>query len=186
MKTRLKSTAAFCLLVAFLTGCYSYTRPSYIIVLESVQAKERYGEQKIDRHRYGQSFEDGMLKILFEISPNLSSLSFSLINKSDHTLKIKFDKAAFVDINGARHRVYNSRLMWREVETDPAGTRALKPKQTIDLWFYPSDYKYGLRDLGIIVGKTIQVFLLLQIDDVANEYIFTFKVKKIYVPRLRI
>ena len=198
------------LLPCFLMGCATvptYTA-SYDIALREVerpsQAKVRYGEPKITPiqedglQKY--YFEDDLIKILFFTST--IQIEFVLTNKTDHSIKIVWDEASFVDEKGVGHRVVHggTKLIDRNGPQPPT---VVVRKGTIADLVYPSDYvdwtgsswhhrpilpNYGETIPGIlekeanaVIGKTIQVLLPLQIEDVVNEYIFSFAIDKVLI-----
>jgi hypothetical protein len=217
----------FCSCASFLTmdppKSFSYIG-NYSIELISVErpesAKERYGEIKIDSvtndTSYKYLFEDSLVQILWVATSG--KIAFHLFNKTDHSIKIPWDEAAYVDENGASHRVMHGGIKYSERE-NPQPPSVVVRKGSIQDIFFPTDYvyyeegKYGgwknkslfldydfhyesinmpslnsgvyntLDDFKQAVianlGKTYQVLLPLQIQDVVNDYIFTFKVKDI-------
>jgi len=199
-----REIALFGVVMAFLAGCAAF-RASYDIRLTEVerpaQAKQRYGEQKITQieeegvNKY--YFEDEMVKIVW--IPTSSHVSFILTNKTNHSIKIVWDEAAFVDENGVSHRVMHSGVKYID-RNNPQPPSVVVRNGTITDLVIPTDNihyvsgQYGywkkvplfpvssvnaekLRSRSqIYIGKTIQVLLPLQIEDVVNEYIFTFEI----------
>jgi len=206
---QLKGIALFGVVMAFLTGCTTY-RAYYDIGLTEVerpaQAKQRYGEQKVTQieeegvNKY--LFEDEMVKIVW--IPTSSQVSFILTNKTNHSIKIVWDEAAFVDEKGISHRVMHSGVKYID-RNNPQPPSVVVRNGTITDLVIPTDNVYyvsgkygGWREAPLFpassvtaeelrskaqkyVGKTIQVLLPIQIEDVVNEYIFTFEVKSVNV-----
>ena len=211
MKHRLKGFIVFIALMIPFSGCASY-RAYYDIGLTEVerpaQAKARYGEQKITTtkeegvEKY--YFEDELLKILW--LPSSLNISFALSNKTDHSIKIIWDEAAYVDSIGVSHRVMHSGVKYTD-RNSPQPPTVVPRKGTINDLIFPSDYvdyvsgQYGgWREQPLFpsamdqisnpnaseellkaeaekyLGKSVQVLLPLQIEDTINEYIFTFTV----------
>lgn len=226
MKSLPASSPVFLILIAFFVGCAPFIPPPsykayYDISLSEVErplkAKERYGEQKIEKMQEEGSqkyyFEDEMVKIVW--IPTSSEIDFLLTNKTDHSIKIIWDEAAYVDENGVSHRVLHSGTKLVDRNNPQAPTVVVRKGSATDM-IYPADYVsfasrswiyrpllpnhtddwiYNLnagytgenlpnkllKDANSIVGKTIQVLLPLQIEDVVNEYIFTLKVNSVEV-----
>lgn len=214
MCTQFKNISMLALLVFFLVGCTTY-RAYYDIGLKEVerpaQAKERYGAQKITQVEEGGMekyyFEDDMVKIVW--IPTASQVSFVLTNKTDHSIKIVWDEAAFVDENGVTHRVMHSGVKYIDRNNPQPPSIVVRKGSVSDLIiptdniYYWSGYDSGWRKTPLFptysvvgdstaatqlrskskkyIGKTIQVLLPLQIEDVVNEYIFTFEVKNVEV-----
>ncbi|RLI46562.1 hypothetical protein DRO69_02755 [Candidatus Bathyarchaeota archaeon] len=204
MKNQLKCLV-FLVLITFFLGCATY-RAYYDIVLKEVErpveAKERYGEQKITKVEeegiFKYYFEDQMVEIIW--MPTSSQISFMLKNKTNHSIKIVWDEAAYVDENGESHRVIHSGVKYID-RNNPQPPSVVVRGGTISDIIIPSDKIYyvsgqygGWRKNPLFpttseefdffkklvkkyVGKTIQVLLPLQIEDVINEYIFTFEIK---------
>jgi len=133
-------------MIIFLAGCATY-RAYYDIGLTEVerpaQAKQRYGEQKITKveeegiNKY--FFEDEMVKIVW--IPTSSQLSFILTNKTDHSIKIVWDEAAFVDENGVSHRVMHSGVKYID-RNNPQPPSVVVRKGTIMDLIMPTDNVY--------------------------------------------
>ena len=214
MRIKLKDLLEFSILLIFWVGC-AHPKAYYDIGLHEVErpieAKERYGKQTITSiteegvEKY--FFEDEMVKIIW--IPSQYRISFILTNKTDHSIKIVWDEAAYVDENGISHRVVHSGVKYADLNT-PQPPSVVVRKSTIGETLHPTDYVYylggdvGWRDDPLLpdlevdfkadisseevkgkaskyIGKTIQVLLPLQIENVVNEYIFTFKVHKVVV-----
>ncbi|MBM3236228.1 hypothetical protein FJZ31_08005 [Candidatus Poribacteria bacterium] len=202
--------ASICVAVTILlTGCATY-RVDYDIGLYEVerpaQARERYGEQKITKvqeeniEKY--YFEDEMVQIAW--IPIASRISFVLTNKTDYSIKIVWDEAAFVDTNGMSHRVMHSGVKYID-RNNPQPPSVIVRRGAITDDIIPSDNVYyasgdfgGWREEPLLPnsgtdaralktkaekysGKTYQVLLPLEIEGIINEYIFTFKINNVEV-----
>jgi hypothetical protein len=194
---------------------------TYHISLSSVErpkkASDRYGAQKIyyqpANKKYGSFFEDDLIKASWFVSSR--SIAFLLQNKTDHSIKIPWDEAAFVDEIGLSHRVMHSGIKYSERE-QPQAPSVIVRKGTIEDIVFPTDYvhwrsgsrstgakweeqpffpdldihgpslggKYLDFDLfkaatGKYVGKSIQILLPLQIENIINDYIFVFTIDSV-------
>lgn len=167
-----------------------------------VKAKERYGEQKVIRineegiAKY--SFEDEMIRVIW--IPTAPKLSFILTNKTDHSIKIVWDEAAFVDQDGMSQRVIHAGVKYIDRNSSQPPTVVVRGGTVNDLIIPSANIYYegaygGWREAPLFpsifatdakvlkskteqyIGKTIQVLLPLQIEDVVNEYIFIFEVQ---------
>jgi len=190
-------------LFVFLVSCTTY-QIQYDIGLKQVErpvdAKERFGEQKIDKIEEEEStnyyFEDSVVKIIWIPSPQ--EFDFVLINKSTYSIKIIWDEAVFVNENGISHRVIHSGIRYIDRE-NPKPPSVVPGGATIKDLVYPTDYVYyssgvGWRRRPLLpvmtgvseedlsskakeyIGKTYKILLPLLIEGVINEYVFTFKV----------
>ncbi len=205
----LKQIVLFGALMAVLTSCSAYT-PFYDIGLLEVerpaQAKERYGEQKItttlEEGVTKYCFEDEMVKTVWLPTPN--QVSFVLTNKTNHSIRIIWDEAAYVDEEGISHRVMHEGVKYIDREKPQPPTVVVRKATITDLVFPTDNIQYVSRGDKMwhksplfptsaktvdelkattagYVGKTIQVLLPLQIEDVVNEYIFVFEIKTVDV-----
>lgn len=148
-------------------------------------------------------FEDGLVRILW--LPTAKQVSFELTNKTKHSIKLIWDDAAFVDTSGESHRVIHQGIKYTAKDSPQPPTTVVHGT-TISELIYPADYvtmskysyKWNEQDLLLAsftdygwnsesipiyqkgvknyVGKTYKVLLPIQIEDVVNDYLFTFKV----------
>jgi len=194
-------------LVLWLAGCFPVAgKAVYQMGLKQVErpaeARDRYGEQKIE-----QIEEEGIAKYRFEDEmvvivwwPTCHQVHFSLMNKTDHSIKIVWDEAAYVDPDGETHRVIHAGVKYTDAN-NPQPPTVIVRKGTVTDIVYPADYVYwGYRDWvekplfacsGNVerlqqvangnVGKAFQVLLPLQIEDIINEYIFMFEIESVVV-----
>lgn len=194
------------LLLFLLIGCGIPTA-IYKISLQTVErptgAKKRYGEHEIVTKQDGgisvYIFEDEMVRISWK--PGISytvSFGFTLLNKTNHSIKIVWEEAAFVDKEvGRSYRVTHSlarrlsNLVNGEVRyTDTQPSPVVAPQGVTGGFIIPVGYVFPRTGENIqsltksYIGKTYQVLLPLQIENVVNEYIFTFRVDDAIVLRL--
>lgn len=216
MKNQLKLIVLLIIFITPLFGCQSF-RAYYDIGLTEVErpalAKERYGEQKITKAREEgiekYYFEDELVKILW--LPSASNVSFNLTNKTDHSIKIIWDEAVYVDTKGESHRVMHSGVKYIDRSNSMPPSVVVR-KGTISDLIFPSDYVFyasgqygGWQEAPLFpnsmnqfsnanaseallkaeadqyIGKIFQVLLPLQIEDTVSEYIFTFTVNGVKV-----
>jgi hypothetical protein len=196
------------LIVLFIFGCamlrmhmlnYSI---SLIEVERPMEAKERYGEQKItyiDEEDYSYAFEDEMIRILW--LPTSSKMAFLLENKTDYSIRIIWDEAAYVDENGQSHRVMHSGVRYIERDNPKPPSVVVRKGKLTDVIF-PTDYvvsgSSGWEETPILpdsqmggdpqkllgnakkyINKTIQILLPIQIEEFTNDYIFIFKINDV-------
>ncbi|MGH7391531.1 MAG: hypothetical protein ACREM3_19030, partial [Candidatus Rokuibacteriota bacterium] len=189
----------------------------YTISLSQVErpakAKERYGEQKITQIQEEGAlkyyFEDEMVRILW--FPTSTNVAFVLNNKTDHSIRIVWNDAAFVDASGISHRVMHEGVKYAD-RNNPQPPSVIVRRGSVKDFILPTTNVhwvegYYSRYTSIpgrwshmpllpnsqvggdpeklrstaqgLVGKTYQVLLPLQIEDVVNDYIFTFKVDRV-------
>lgn len=193
------------IIATMLTGCMTY-QGFYNVGLQEVErpenAKERYGESKIvnfeEEGKTKYSYEDDMIKIVW--LPLSTQFGFTLKNKTDHSIKIIWDEAVYVDQNGSSGRVMHAGVKYTD-RNNPQPPTVVVKKANIDDMIVPTDNVYyvsgqygGWRtkpmfpnrastqeELNALtqkyIGKEVKVLLPLKIQETINEYIFTFKVE---------
>ena len=187
------------------SGCETYYTVydiSLSEVLTPTRVKDSYGEQKIYhidsmgiKHYY---FENKMVRILW--SPSAYGIGFTIENEADFPIKVLWDDAAFVDEMGRSHHVIHSGVQFI-YKRDPQTPAVIPRKGRISDLVYPIEYilgdvdggwdeapifPYSSSSLGMLktqsrhlFGKSFQVFLPLSIQDVVNEYTFTFLINDV-------
>jgi hypothetical protein len=203
----MRSLISLCmLLIVSSYGCIPH-RIAYDISLGQVErpaeAKERYGNQEIytiegDGGKY--YFEDKMIRIGWAVTAK--DIAFVLENKTDYSIRIIWDEAAYVDMNGFSHRVMHSGVKYIDRANTQAPTVVVRRGSVSDI-VVPTDYilnlgEYGWKEGDILpnssrdpdnkrlinkakeyLGKKIQVLLPLQIQDTVIDYIFVFTIESV-------
>ena len=123
---------------------YTVYSAHYSISLFKVErpekATQRYRVQKIDtltEKKYRYSFEDDLVKALWSVSG--SNISFSIQNKTDHSIKIPWDEAAFIDESGSSHRVMHAGVKYTDRQ-QPQAPSIIARKASIEDLVFPTDY----------------------------------------------
>ena len=209
MRDRSPWTATtFLFTVLVLAGCAA-VRPNYDVVLSAVErpseAQERWGEQLLSSvteegvEQY--VFEDDMIKVLWLVGEK--ALNITLENKTEHSIKIVWDEAAYVGADGASHRVMHSGVKYTDKNNHQPPSVVVRKGRIFDM-LVPVDNVEYVSSLGwyttplfptaarskaqaeeqaaSYVGKTVQALLPLEIQGVVNEYVFLFDVKGFSVP----
>jgi len=86
---------------------------SLVEVERPAKAKERYGEQTIistEENNYSYAFEDDMMKILWNVHPR--GLSFFMTNKTEYSIRIIWDEAAYVDEKNVSQKIMHSGIKY--------------------------------------------------------------------------
>lgn len=167
-------------------------------------ATERYGPQRIsvvtDTGLPRYAFEDALVRAI--LVPMKDRVEFEVLNKTDHSIQIVWDEAAFLDLNGSSEHVMHEGMRFadRNAPQPPSviirGAKlddAAIPSDNVE--FTGGDWSTGtllpqhiiadgdsvtLDSLRhAVVGKTFGLLLPLRIEDVTNEYLFTFRVTKV-------
>lgn len=182
-------------------GCYSY-RGTYDLSLVSVDRPEdqgqRFGEMTTgEAENGGILYEDSVLKCVWVVG--VDRLSFALKNKTENSMKIIWDEAAYIDQNGSTQKVMHSGVKYTDRNSSQPPSVIIRGAQIEDV-VIPNDNVYyisgqygGWRvnplfqnfaanqaELNTVssqyVGKEIRVLLPIEIKGVTNDYIFNFKV----------
>ena len=185
-------------------GIFAFSRADYKFELVSVErpkdAQDRYGEPKIDTlNESGKTkyyFEDQLIKISWYIGEE--NFYFTLNNKTEHSIKIKWDEAAYVNEFGNTKKIMHSGVKFIEKNNPQAPSVVIRGSTVSDIilptdnvYFVSGEYggwkKHNLflnasRDFPRLKeyaenlkGKTVSVLLPLEISGVVNEYLFNFK-----------
>lgn len=146
----------------------------------------RYGkttsvtEQDITKYSYTDNFIDIL------IFTSSSQFNFVLRNVSDNTLKIIWNEAVFVDVDGSTSKIMHAGIKYSEREGDQPASTIIKGAKLEDLaaptnkvhysdvlkeWISKSLYSNADRTLA---NQVIKLMLPIQVKDVVNEYVFEF------------
>ncbi len=171
-----------------LSGKYN---TSLVRVEKPDNTSKRYGDittiHNDENNRY--PYNDNVIAI--KIAGNEKELDFYLKNISDHSLKIIWNEAAFVGLNGTTSKIMHKGTKFSDRNEDQPATTIIKdailedailPTSNVYLTgYYGIGYYWDtypilpLRYFGKIAGE-IKLMLPIQIKDVINEYTFVFKV----------
>ena len=198
------------LFVSVPLGCATMDTVRYDIGLSAVErpenAQERYGEQRLgtleeeDTTKY--SFEDDLITIVWTVTPQ--ELAFELTNKTNHSIKIVWDKAVYIDEKGSSKKVTHFGVKYAD-RNNPQPPTTVSGSATVSDLVFPAenvDYvggPYGgwrikplfptfstsgtpedlLAKAKKYVGKSIQVLLPLEVERTVNDYLFVFKVNDV-------
>ena len=155
------------------------------------KSSERYGNVKsiVDKGVTKYSFEDDY--IYLTIFAGDSHFNFNINNKTQNSIKIVWDDAVFVDLNGSTSKVMHSGIKYNEREDPQVATTIISGASLDDIacpisnirfeeiqkeWvtdpMYPKTISKGV--------KQFRLMLPIQIKDVVNEYVFIFDVEYVY------
>ena len=189
-------------------GAFKSYVASYSVGLSEVEspkdAKQQFGETKvvtfdengINKYRY----EDDYIDIVWYVDSK--QFNFTLKNKSGQTLMINWDDISFVDINGQVGRVMHSGVKYTERNNSQPATTIPKGASISDLLlptgnvYYVSGQYGGWRERYLIpcvyqtpdafnkeastyVGKSMTIMMPIMIENVQNDYSFTFNIDKL-------
>ncbi|MEN9907929.1 MAG: hypothetical protein RLZZ540_1070 [Bacteroidota bacterium] len=168
----------------------------YSAYLSSVDVPKEMKKGVIDS--LSSIYEDDLIKIDWGYA--ISQIEFELKNKSDQTLKIIWDDAAFISISNESGRIFHKGIKYIDRENSQPSTSVYKGTILSDL-VLPTSFAYlvpgqygGWRSLPLIpiiqstwskkieykpelIGQTMRVILPLKIEEKLIEYVFSFKTK---------
>ena len=189
-------------------GAFKNYIASYSVGLSSVEspadAKQQFGETKVvtfneegvSKYRY----EDDYINIVWYVG--LKQFNFTLNNKSGHSLKINWDDISFVDTKGQVGRVMHSGVKYTERNNSQPATTVPKGASISDI-LLPTENVYfvsgqygGWREnyllpcvyqtpeafnagASSLVRKTMTIMMPIMIENVQNDYTFTFNIDKL-------
>lgn len=184
----------------FISALEGRYKTALVKVEKPEDAANRYGETKtiqddgIDKY----SYKDDIIDII--IFGTKEQFSFVLKNISPHSLKIIWNEAAFVGLDGSTSKIMHVGTKFSQRESDQPATVVIKGAKIDDVATPTANVYY---DEGVRVGydrygsgwKTksmlpeeykgkeigeIRLMLPIQVKDVVNEYTFVFKVYYTY------
>lgn len=193
-------------------GCASQKSASYNVSLSSVEspadAKVQFGETKVASFLDGSinkyTYEDDYIKITWFVDNR--QFNFTLYNKSNHTIKINWDDISYVDYNGQTGRVMHSGVKYTEKNNSQPSSMIPKGASLSDI-LLPTENVYlvagqygGWREnplipsvfdkntdiataAGAFVGKTMTILMPIYLENVQNDYIFTFNIDSYILPK---
>lgn len=189
-------------------GAFKSYVASYSVGLSTVEspadAKQQFGETKVvsfneegvSKYRY----EDDYIDIVWFVGSK--QFNFTLKNKSGHTLKINWDDISYVDTKGQVGRVMHAGVKYTDRNNSQPATTVPKGASISDI-LLPTENVYfvsgqygGWKEnylipcvykthedfnsgASLLVGKTMTVMMPIMIENVQNDYTFTFNIDKL-------
>lgn len=128
------------------------------------------------------SYQDNFIDVIIFASE--SAFFFTLKNVSDNTLKVVWNEAVFVDVDGFTSKVMHSGIKYSQKESDQLASIVIRGAKLedsavpIDKVYY-SDNEWTTKSLYSkakpeLSDQNIKLMLPIQVMDVVNEYIFEF------------
>lgn len=136
------------------------------------------------------SYVDNFIDIL--IFTTLDQFNFVLKNVSNSSLKVVWNEAVFVDVDGSTSKIMHSGIKYSQREADQPASTIIAGAKLDDLAaptskiYYSESLKkwtsYSLYSNAKIkeTNQTIKLMLPIQVKDVVNEYIFEFGLTYVY------
>ena len=198
-----------CAAVVSTTGCSIPFVATYHVGLTRVDrdqvAEERFGEAEVVEVSEDNSvafvLEDGLLRITWVVEE--ARLPFLLENKTDQPIRIIWDDAIFLDLNGAPHKVMHRDVRYED-RGETVGPTTIEPGEVREDFLLAIHLAYQLSDASwredpflkpyrratreeleparANVGRTFVVVLPLEVQGDRHEYMFTFRVRDVELP----
>jgi hypothetical protein len=145
---------------------YRATYSFSLSVKRPAEASLRYGPPKIEtvssnQEDYRYYFEDEMVKVLWAFRG--TQMAFSLENKTEHSIKIPWDQAAFIDEAGRSHRVMHAGVTFDDREK-PQAPSVVVPNGFLKDIAAPIDYVHRRERTRDAAGRWEQRCLLPDFD----------------------
>lgn len=137
-------------------------------------------------------YEDKSIKILFNITSE--QINFQLNNKTEDLIEINWNKVTFVDFNSESQKIFHSNIKFIDKEKIMPET-IIPPLAKINDFILPSVnsyygeyskswvsntlFPYLYKDSKELINKTFGVFFPLKINNITQNYYFTFQIKNI-------
>lgn len=168
----------------------------FIAILEKVEKPSnnaiRHGKQTTatDKDISKFSYIDNFIDILLFVYKN--DINFVLKNVSNHTLKLIWNEAVFIDVDGSTSKVMHTGIKYSEREADQLASIIIKGAILKDIAtpidkVYYSTYSKEWVSQSIYSqakikqeGQKIKLMLPIEIKDVINEYVFEFGLTYVY------
>ena len=205
---KFKTLFSIAICALLFSSCGVSNLANYSIGLKTVEspanAKQQFGETKIVNFQDGETnkyrYEDDYINIVWYVDSK--RFYFDLTNKSGHTIKINWDDISYVDYNGKVGRVMHSGVKYAERNNSQPASTVPKGSTLSDI-LIPTENVYfisgqfgGWREKYLIpcvyndaatrdaqassyVGKTMTIMMPIMIENVQNDYTFTFNIDKL-------
>ena len=205
---KFKTLFSIAICALLFSSCGVSNLANYSIGLKTVEspanAKQQFGETKIVNFQDGETnkyrYEDDYINIVWYVDSK--RFYFDLTNKSGHTIKINWDDISYVDYNGKVGRVMHSGVKYAERNNSQPASTVPKGATLSDI-LIPTENVYfisgqfgGWREKYLIpcvyndaatrdaqassyVGKTMTIMMPIMIENVQNDYTFTFSIDKL-------
>ena len=205
---KFKTLFSIAICALLFSSCGVSNLANYSIGLKTVEspdnAKQQFGETKIVNFQDGETnkyrYEDDYINIVWYVDSK--RFYFDLTNKSGHTIKINWDDISYVDYSGKVGRVMHSGVKYTERNNSQPASTVPKGATLSDI-LIPTENVYfisgrfgGWREKYLIpcvyndaatrdaqassyVGKTMTIMMPIMIENVQNDYTFTFNIDKL-------
>jgi len=128
---------------------HSYYYSFSLKVIRPEETKQKYGDARITSTEENEwIYEDGLIRLSFLFpEKGIKGINLSMENKTDRSIKILWNEAAYLDENNFSHRVIHYGV--RYIERDqPQAPSIIIPGSKLEDIVYPADYVEWKKVLG--------------------------------------
>jgi len=120
---------------------HSYYYSFSLKVIRSEEIKQKYGEARITSTEENEwIYEDGLIRLTFLFpEKKITGINFSMENKTDHSIKIVWDEAAYLDEDNSSHRVIRHGVNYSEKDQPQPPSIIISGSKLEDI-VHPTDY----------------------------------------------
>lgn len=178
---------------------------AYSISLDKVESplnsKDRFSEtvqkENLDQGVTKYIFEDENIRILWLVFEN--QFSFTLYNKTSHALKINWDDVVYVNTDKSISKMIHSGVKYSRMSEGQVPTTLPKGAKLEDMlvpivnihfyndWItmplFPTLFSSDedMEKAKALEGESVSILFPIKIEDVQNDYTFSFKIDKVEV-----
>jgi hypothetical protein len=174
----------------FMSCMASYHYSFFLRAVDRPKAtSEKYGPVQIEKSPDSTAvrISDSCVDVLVTITTN--QVEFVCRNRTDRSIKIDWEKAAYINPYGVRKRVIHRGIVYAR-KSDPQTPSIIRKGETLSDYLLPSEnvnvYLYGSGGFTIYplfssrdFGRNAQVILPLEVDGAVNEYVFQFNISSV-------
>lgn len=159
---------------------------SYELTLKTIERQQRGGSRAAYAPPVPNSFEDDRIRISWE--PQATSLAFAMTNKTDSSMRVLWDDASYVGIDGRTDRIMHQGVKFADRSGSMPPTTIIRGAMLDDLiapvsntYFSETNAQWESRplinaSLPVSPGSTVKVLLPIESDGAVFEYLFDFEV----------
>lgn len=174
-----------------------YYRATYDVKLVSVDTTNEIQNNNISN----MTFEDDYINISWVVLSE--TFNFELENKTNRTIKIIWDESIYVDPFNSSQRIMHAGVKYSERNAPQSPSIVIRTGKISDLILPTDNVNYGstlgwyetslFPDFGFegkqalidetedFVGKNVKILMSIEIENIIQEYIFTFDIAGVTV-----
>lgn len=193
-----------------LTSCNITYRFNYDITLDNVERVDKGFNGKCPKVFADKHYEDKNIKATLTIDSLTKGINVMIANNTPYSIKVNYNDIMYSNTNNKICRMMSKDLSYNEKNIYHQPTIILKDSYIYDE-FISVNHFVGNRSISLLpteidneskslekkrktalnkikknyVGSKIKMYIPIEIDGIANEYLFTFKVKNVTVQKYK-